>query len=183
MENGLVRHGIAVCNVLLERDPTIGDAWILKASLLAGIGDHQSVVKMLETAIERGARGQVRNTLGIALADLGRHAEAIDSYAACLRDEPDSAETILARGNQANSYTALGKFSEAEGAYREAVGKGAPPVIVANFVRMLITTKRWPEVREWAAKGLATADSDALRAQLHEDIATAMRKRTAAQKA
>ena len=114
-------------------------------ALLVALHGARAVVRCLDWRTENGLyvhdlavnprSAKIQSNAGAALAELGRHEEALRAFAAAREIAP----TFLApRQGTVLSLVALGRFEEAQQAYREALRFGPPN----------------PEVEEQIARGL-----------------------------
>jgi hypothetical protein len=74
---GLFRRGLAVLNLALARDPGQETPWLLKGTLLEGLGLQSHLLKMFEAALAAGGPTSLLINYGSALHRAGRHEEAI----------------------------------------------------------------------------------------------------------
>lgn len=162
---GLIRRGLALLNIALQRDPGLTDAWSLKCSFLDSLGYTRAKSAMLEGALAAGGPASLWVSYGYTLQAMDRHADAVAAYRRYLELLPDGPWAAVACGNQANSLARLGDGAAADQLYRRALAlEPERPRHAHNYVRFLIDAERWQEVLPVldAALERATADADAI---------------------
>jgi tetratricopeptide (TPR) repeat protein len=162
---GLVRRGLALLNLALQRDPSLAEVWSIKCSFLDAMGFTKTKVALLQGALAAGGPSSLWLSYGYALQQLGRHAEAVAAYRRYLEKEPEGPSAGVACCNQANSLVQLGDRAAADELYQRAIALEPNRLTHAtNYALFLIGDKRWPEALSVVDAALAkvTADADAI---------------------
>ena len=169
---GLIRRGLALLNIALQRDIGLADAWSLKCSFLDSLGYTRAKSAMLEAALAAGGPASLWVSHGYTLQAMDRHADAVAAYQRYLELMPSGLWAAVACGNQANSLARLGDAAGAEQSYRQALVLDPERVSHArNYVRFLIDAQRWQEALPVLDAALERATTDADRIALLEDRA------------
>jgi tetratricopeptide (TPR) repeat protein len=143
---GLIRRGLALLNVALQRDAALADAWSLKCSFLDSLGYTRTKAAMLEGALAAGGPSALWVSYGYTLQAMDRHADAVAAYRRYLEQVPAGPWAAVACGNQANSLARLGDLAAADQLYRQALALEPERLSHArNYVRFLIDTQRMAE--------------------------------------
>lgn len=101
----------------IEADATDTDAYVNLSALLCEQGKCRDAVALLADAVQRLSDEPLLHfNLGIALEDLGRHAEAIESYERCIALNPELAD---AHFNLARIHEQVGQPQKALRHYGE----------------------------------------------------------------
>ena len=169
---GLIRRGLALLNVALQRDPRLADAWSLKCSFLDSLGYTRAKSAMLEGALAAGGPASLWVSYGYTLQAMDRHADAVAAYRRYLQLMPDGPLAAVACGNQANALARLGDRAAAEQLYRQALAlEPERPSHARNYGRFLIDAQRWQEALAVLEAARERATTDAVRIALLEDRA------------
>lgn len=127
-QSGHVEDAARLYNQVLHYQPNNPDALHLLGVLAYQNGDNLPAVEFIERAIAIHAdQPMYRNNLGLALASLERHEEAISHYGKALAGVPDDPNVHC---NLADAYQALGRHSAAVDEYRISL-KLAPDNVIA----------------------------------------------------
>ncbi|MDH5527068.1 MAG: tetratricopeptide repeat protein [Nitrospirota bacterium] len=86
--------------------------------VLRKAGRMEEAVAALAPAAVPGAPAELFNTMGNALADLGRYPQAVEAFAAAVRQAPQMA---AAHANMGGALAAMGRFGDAVTAYQSAL--------------------------------------------------------------
>lgn len=128
---------------VLARDPADADALNLLGAASDAAGDPGRAVALIGQALAVRETAAARSNLGMALAHLGRHEEAVAHCRRAIALRPDDA---AARINLAVSLQALGRFREAERACRAALALSpGDPRALDNLGRALLALDRAEE--------------------------------------
>jgi tetratricopeptide (TPR) repeat protein len=121
-EQGLFRLAFNAVDLRLEGQPDDPATLVSKAKLLTKVHRPENAVPLLRRAIERGVEiPGVDIDLGVALANSGRHEEAIVVYQAYLVRETQPTRRALTLSNIGGCLSALGHARQAEDYHRRAV--------------------------------------------------------------
>jgi tetratricopeptide (TPR) repeat protein len=158
----LYRRGLALCNLLLQRDPGALAAWDAKLSFLDVLRFRNARREMLRQALERGAPPQLLIPYGGQLNAEGRHAEAAAAFRDYLDRCPDSPQAAAVLSTLGNALTALGDFAAAEQAHERALalGPGSSPLYL-NYADTLRRQRKWDDALAATERGLNVARTDA----------------------
>jgi tetratricopeptide (TPR) repeat protein len=169
---GLFRRGLAVVNRALAHDPGLEGAWLLKCSLLEGLGLQNHLLKMIEGAITAGAPASLLINYGSALHRAGRHEEAAAASRRYLDVAPDGPWAALARSNLGVALRALGRDDEAEEMYRDAIRTDPEHVPhYRNLAQLLVDQRRWAGAFGALEAGLERATTTDDKVRLLEGLA------------
>ena len=178
--SGLVRHGVALLNDALLRDPTLAEAWIAKYEILASVGFSRAALATLEAATRFSPDPDLLVTYGYQLQEAGRQQDAVAAYEQYLARQPGGKWAAVALGNMANSLKALGEVAGAEAAYRRSIELDATSGVVnlLNYTRFLLDHKRWSDSLAVIDAGLEacsrTQDTPQATIRFHEDRCVAL---------
>lgn len=105
-------HGASgLCSDALHVDPANPDAWLLRAVIAIRAGEPQQALDAAHRALPlHPAQAHVRALIGDALAQLDRHAEALENYQAALAATPGLGSALF---GQARALVALQRQREA----------------------------------------------------------------------
>ncbi len=145
------QRNYAAARVVLEEltqdQPQVGDYWHLLGVTLAATGE----LKAAESALEKACRAEQKPARacyqwGRVLQASGRHEAALQAFAAGPRGGIDAA-TLTAR---ALSLEALGRYREADDAYRAALAESAlrprnSAEIQQTYASFLIRQRQWEQ--------------------------------------
>jgi tetratricopeptide (TPR) repeat protein len=169
---GLFRRGLAVLNQALARDPGQETPWLLKCTLLEGLGLHSHLLKMLEGALAAGGPASLLVSYGSALHRAGRHPDAITASRRYLDLAPDGPLAGAAHSNLGLALRALGRDDEAEEVYRRAVRADPGQVLhYRNLAQLLIDQQRWAGALGALEAGLERAATAEDKVRLLEGLA------------
>jgi tetratricopeptide (TPR) repeat protein len=169
---GLIRRGLTILNLALQRDAGLAEAWSLKCSFLDSLGYARTKCAMLEAALAAGGPASLWVSYGFTLQQLDRLADAVAAYRRYLELLPAGPWAGVACGNQAQCLTRLGDRASAEELYRRALALEPERISHAsNYVRFLIDTRRLAEALPVIDAALEKATTDSDRIALLEDRA------------
>jgi tetratricopeptide (TPR) repeat protein len=162
---GLFRHGFAVLNVLLQRDPSLLDAWTEKGKAYRSLRLNEASVTCLRRAVSLRPEPLLAIGLACALADLGRQDEAVRVYDELLSTTTtttDARSLAIAHANRGNSHAALGHVEAAIADYEEAIRREPERVThYQNYSVLFSSRRRWVEAHDVVVRGLAAVTGDA----------------------
>ena len=169
-QRGLIRRGLAILNLTLQREMGVTEAWSLKCSFLDSMGYARTKCTMLEAALAAGGPAALWMNYGFALQELNRHADAVAAYTRFRELTPSDPWVAVACGNQANSLMRLGEMDAAGELYRQALALEPERISHSrNFIRFLIETRHLREALPFIETTLERATEDADRIALLED--------------
>lgn len=169
---GLFRRGLAVLNAALTREPGQETPWLLKGTLLEGLGLQSHLLKMLEGAMAAGGPASLLINYGSALHRAGRNEEAIAASRRYLDLAPDGPWAGAAHSNLGLALRALGRHDEAEELYRQAIRVDPGQVLhYRNLAQLLIDQQRWAGALGTLEAGLECAATEEDKIRLLEGLA------------
>ncbi len=113
-----LRLALAAYDQVLRTTPSLSEAWLGRAQLLAQFGRHAEAIDGLDRAIASNRELVPAHLLRAKLlTDLGRYQEALDAIDKLLEIKPSSAEALVGRGNV---LFELKRYHEALDAYDRA---------------------------------------------------------------
>jgi tetratricopeptide (TPR) repeat protein len=169
-QRGLLRRGLAILNLNLQREMGVTEAWSLKCSFLDSMGYVRTKCTMLEAALAAGGPASLWMNYGFALQELNRHADAVAAYTRFRELSPSDPWVAVVCSNQANSLMRLGEMDAAGELYRQALVLEPERISHSrNFIRFLIETRRLQEALPLIETTLERATEDADLIALLED--------------
>jgi tetratricopeptide (TPR) repeat protein len=169
---GLFRRGLALLNHALASDPGEETPWLLKATLLEGLGLQSHLLKMLEGAMAAGGPASLLINYGSALHRAGRNEEAINASRRYLELAPGGPWAGAALSNLGLALRGLGRDDEAEELYRQAVRIDPGQVLhYRNLAQLLIDQQRWAGALGVLETGLEQATTSDDKVRLLEGLA------------
>ena len=119
---GLFRLAFNAIDLRLAHQPHEPASLIAKAQLMTAVQRPARAIPLLHRAVELGvAPRQIAIELGVALANSGRPAEAVEVYEALLAIEVDPARRAIALTNLGGCLSALGQCDAARLHHRLAI--------------------------------------------------------------
>jgi tetratricopeptide (TPR) repeat protein len=168
---GLFRRGLAILNEVLARQPDQEGPWLLKATLLEGLGLATHLLKMLEGAMAAGGPASLLINYGSALHRAGRHEDAIAASRRYLDLAADGPWAGAALTNLGLALRALGRHDEAEDLYRRAIRiDGGQVLHYRNLAQLLIDQQRYAGALGVLEAGLERATTAEDRIRLLEGL-------------
>lgn len=129
---------------VLRADPRNVNALGILGNALADSGQFEDAVKYLERAISIQATAERYNDLGIALAGLGRHEDALTAYTQSLSINPYMSVVL---NNQGLAQFELGQTEDAIESYRRAINnEPTNPFIRYNLFEALERRNRMEDL-------------------------------------
>ncbi len=173
MGQGLFRKALLALNRELRHNGDNRAAWEEKFWIFNGLGFPRAKIAVLDKAMAlAGAAPTLQVNFGVALAEAGRHPEAIAAYQKYLDQNPTDPERGAVICNQANSYAALKQAGKANVLYQQAISiEPTRSTNYWNYVRFLREQGRMDDALEWASRGTKRAKRDEYVGQLYEDKA------------
>jgi tetratricopeptide (TPR) repeat protein len=169
---GLFRRGLALLNLALVEDPNQESPWLLKVSLLEGLGLQAPVLTMLEGALAVSGPPSLLINYASALHRAGRYEEAMAASRRYLDLAPNGPWAGAAHSNLGLALRALGRDDEAEAMYREAIRIDPGQVLhYRNLAQLLVDQRRWAGALGMLEAGLERATTDEDRIRVLEGLA------------
>lgn len=144
-EQGRVDQALEQIEVSLQRDDTLPQTHFFKGYIHWSLEQWEKAAASFRTALEIHSQyTNARNFLADCLTKMGRHREALDELQVALRDKtfPDREKIHF---NRAMVYRELGRYEDALGALRQAVGEN-PRYYPAHYeMGLLLEEMRRPE--------------------------------------
>ena len=109
-KQGKIDESIKIFDEVLKLNVDNSRAWSLKGKLLLKQGKYEEALECFDKITQRTNEITLWNGKGVALAGLGRHQEAVQSYEFALKTNPNS-DIIL--NNKGLSLYNLGRYQEA----------------------------------------------------------------------
>lgn len=154
-EKGLYRHGFAVLDVLLQKNPTNAKAWEEKGTTYQVLRLNQAAVRCYRRAISLDPKPLVQIALACALSDIKDHEAAIAVYDGVLSTSEDNEILAIAHANRGNSHEAIGHVEFAISDFEEALKREAARVThYQNYSRLFVRRKRWSDSVDVVTRGL-----------------------------
>jgi tetratricopeptide (TPR) repeat protein len=160
---GLIRRALATVNLALIADPTLEYGWRIKYSFLSGLRFYPAALLVIDAAMTHCNDPELNVSRGFTLAELNRHADAIEAYQNYLRLAPNGEDAGVVLCNMADSMRAMKDEALAETLYRQAIEKNpSRPETYGNYVRLLLDQKRFDEAHPLIDKGWSLSREPAM---------------------
>jgi tetratricopeptide (TPR) repeat protein len=171
---GLFRRGFATLNALLQRNAALSDAWVEKAKAYRHLRLNEAAVRCYRRALALQYDPLLEISMACALADLGKHAEALEVYDEVIARSPDAEWSAIAHANRGNAHEALDGVDAAASDYEEAIRRDPGRVThYLNYARLFARRGRWAEAHDVVSRGLLAVATTARLPLLLEKARTA----------
>ncbi len=136
LERGDIAGALAAIEGAVASDPDNAGAWQLAGIIRRRTGRGEAAVEAFRRAIAGGLKtAEIRNSLGLALQELGRAEEAAGEFAAAIKLNQDY---LPAQVNAAKAKAVAGQWGAARKALRKVLSKHPGSALVRNALAQIL---------------------------------------------